>query len=497
MVQLNLKTPAQKRAYVNLRMLLRVIGWLLMVLAGFMTFPLVTSFIYDDSLTMPMAISMGVTFAAAFSLMSLRPKSHDMGKREAILLTSLIWVILSLFAMLPFLLYGTHPSVTDAFFETMSGFTTTGTSVLSSVSELPHSLLLWRCLLQWIGGLGIILFTLAVIPMLNNKGGMLMFNEEVTGITHDKIRPRVSNTAKSLWLIYTSLTLLCIVSLWLTKMNLFEAICHGLSTMSTGGFSTNDMHIHEWNSPYIIMILTVFMFIGGVNFNLIFAAVCGNAKKLFKNDAFIWFCIVIGIGYAVFVLSMWHNDLIHSWQDATITPLFQSVAVLSSTGIMVPDFVKWGPLAYLVLIIFMAIGGCAGSTSGGAKLDRFIILYRFLKNEMYCTMNPSAVKAVKFNGRGISFDRTMKVLAFIAIYFIVVLAGGTVIAMMGVPLAESFFYALSSISNCGIGVDVEGGGSCFALIPDAAKWILSFIMLTGRLELYTVLLLFTRSFWFK
>lgn len=481
-------------AYINFRMLLRVIGWLLMVLACFMSFPLVTSLIYDDSQTLPILISMGITIAASFGMMSIRPNSRDMGKREAILLTAFTWVILSLFGMLPFLLYGSHPNVTNAFFETMSGFTTTGLSVLDTVNFLPHSLLLWRCLLQWIGGLGIILFTLAVIPMLNNKGGMLMFNEEVTGITHDKIRPRVSNTAKSLWMIYISLTVVCILLLWASKMNLFEAICHGLSTVSTGGFSTTDMHVHEWNSPYIIIILTVFMFIGGVNFNLIYIGINGNFRKLFTNDSFRWFCFVILIGYLVFLISMWSRDLIHSWQDALLTPMFQSVAILTSTGLIVPDFKLWGPVAYLVLIIFMAVGGCAGSTSGGAKIDRFIILHRFLKNEMYCTMYPSAVKAVKLNGKGMSNDMTMKVVAFISFYFLVVLGGGLVLSIMGISTADSFFYALSAVSNSGIGVESE---MSFALIPDAAKWILSFIMLTGRLELYTVLLLFSKAFWQK
>lgn len=475
-------------------MLLRVIGWLLMVLAGFMTFPLVISLLYEDSQTLPILISMGVTVVASVSMMSIRPKSRDMGKREAILLTALVWVILSLFGMLPFVLYGSHPNVTNAFFETMSGFTTTGLSVLDTVETLPHSLLLWRCLLQWIGGLGIILFTLAVIPMLNNKGGMLMFNEEVTGITHDKIRPRVSNTAKSLWGIYTCLTILCILLLWISRMNLFEAVCHGLSTMSTGGFSTTDMQIHDWHSPYIVIILTIFMFIGGVNFNLIYIGVHGNFRKLFHNDAFRWFCIVVMAGYVVFLLSMLLNDLVHDWQDATLTPLFQSVSILTSTGLLVPGFAKWGTVAYLVLMIFMAVGGCAGSTSGGAKIDRFIILCRFLKNEIYCTMYPTAVKAVKLNGKGVSYDMTMKVIAFLCFYFIVVLLGGLFLSIMGLSLSESFFYALSAISNSGIGTD-EGGA--LSIIPDAGKWLLSFIMLTGRLELYTVLLLFTKAFWLK
>lgn len=478
-------------------MLLRTIGWLLMVLSGFMIFPLITSIIYHDSEIRPIIQSMVITFVSAMALMCLKPKSRDMGKREAILLTALIWVILSLFGMLPFLICGTHDSISDAFFETMSGFTTTGASVLTTLEKVPHSLLLWRCLLQWIGGLGIILFTLAVVPMLNNKGGMLMFNEEVTGITHDKLRPRVSNTAKSLWLIYICLTIICILLLWASRMNLFEAICHGLSTVSTGGFSTSDMSVRDWNSPYIIIILTIFMFIGGVNFNLIFTTVYGDYKKLIRNDAFKWFCITILVGFIIFTISIIGKGHVHSWQDVTIVPLFQSVSILSSTGLVVPHFPYWGAVPFIVMLIFMAIGGCAGSTSGGAKIDRFIILFRFLMNETYRTMYPSAIKTVKINGKGTSYVIVMKVLAFLCIYFLVIFGGGLVLTMLGVPINEGFFLSLSAISNSGIGADMQSGVSCFSLIPDAAKWILSFIMLTGRLELYTVILLFTRSFWKK
>lgn len=476
-------------------MLLRTIGWLLMVLSGFMSFPLLAAIIYGDSEIKPIVISMGITLGCAFGLMSLKPKSKDMGKREAILLTSLIWVILSMFGMLPFLLCGTHDTVTDAFFETMSGFTTTGASVLGSLKNVPHSLLLWRCLLQWIGGLGIILFTLAVVPMLNNKGGMLMFNEEVTGITHDKLRPRVSNTAKTLWGIYICLTLACIILLWISRMNLFEAICHGLSTLSTGGFSTNDMSVRDWNSPYIIIVLTIFMFIGGVNFNLIFATVYGDWKKLLKNDAFKWFCITLLFGYLVFTISIIGKSHVHSWQEVTIVPLFQSVSILTSTGLVVPHFYHWGSVPYVVMLIFMAVGGCTGSTSGGAKIDRFIIFFKFLKNEMYRTMYPSAVKTVTVNGKGTSYVIVMKVLAFIALYFLVIFIGGFLLTVLGVSFDDSFFYSLSAISNAGM--EVQGGSSCFSMIPAAAKWILSFIMLTGRLELYTILLLFTPAFWKK
>lgn len=484
--------------YINLRMLLRTIGWLLMVLSGFMAFPLITTFLYKDSATQPILLSMAITLASAMALMSLKPRSRDLGKREAILLTSLTWIILSMFGMLPFLLSGTHTSVTDAFFETMSGFTTTGASVLDTLEHVPHSILLWRCLLQWIGGLGIILFTLAVVPMLNNRGGMLMFNEEVTGITHDKLRPRVSNTAKTLWFIYIFFTIACILLLWLSKMNFFEAICHGLSTMSTGGFSTSDMSVGDWNSPYIIIVLTVFMFIGGVNFNLIFATIYGERKRIpWQNDAFRWFCYTIFAGYLIFTISIVAQGLARDWQDFTIVPLFQSISILTSTGLVEPHFASWGAVPYVILIIFMAIGGCAGSTSGGAKIDRFIILFRFLKNEMYRTMHPSIVKTVNFNGRGTSYVIVMKVLAFLALYFMVILIGGILLSAMGVPVSQSFFFALSAISNAGVGLETPGLTSSFAILPVAAKWTLSFIMLTGRLELYTVLLLFTRAFWKK
>lgn len=478
-------------------MLLRTIGWLLMVLAGFMIFPLVTAFIYGDSEIKPILISMAITLLSAVGLMSLKPKSKEMGKREAILLTSLIWIILSLFGMIPFLLCGTHESVTDAFFETMSGFTTTGASVLGTLNGVPHSLLLWRCLLQWIGGLGIIIFTLAVVPMLNNKGGMLMFNEEVTGITHDKLRPRVSNTAKTLWGIYICLTITCILLLWLSSMNLFEAICHGLSTLSTGGFSTKDLTVADWNSPYIIIILTIFMFIGGVNFNLIFTTVQGEWRKLLKNDAFRWFCYVLLMGYIIFTISIIGKSHVHSWQEVTIIPLFQSVSILTSTGLVVPHFMHWGAVPYIVMLIFMVIGGCAGSTSGGAKIDRFLIFFKFLNNEMYRTMYPSAVRTVTVNGKGTSYVIVMKVLAFLALYFLVIFIGGFLLTVLGVPFEKSFFYSLSAISNAGIGTEVQEGVSCISMIPNAAKWILSFIMLTGRLELYTILLLFTPAFWKK
>lgn len=487
----------KSKSYINLRMLLRVIGWLLMIEAGFMVIPLVVGLIYGENETMAFLFSVGLTAIAGGGMMSLRPKSREMGKREAILLTGMTWVILSLFGMFPFLFSHTHLNVTDAFFETMSGFTTTGASVLNSLEGVPKAVLMWRCVIQWIGGLGIILFTLAVVPMLNYQGGMQLFNAEVTGITHDKLRPRVSYTAKGLWMVYISLTALLILLLSFSEMNVFDAVCYGLSTMSTGGFSTSDMSIGEWNSLYVKIVVMIFMFLGGVNFTLIYRCVTGQGVKVWRNTIFRVYLSIIFICYALLCLNLVMRGLIHSVADLTVDPLFQAVSIISSTGLTEPDFYDWGPLAVVVLIVMMFMGACAGSTSGGAKLDRLVVLFKFLNNEFYKMMHPNAVTTVCINGKGTSYTVVQKVLAFLFLYAIVIVVGAVALILLGLPLSDSFFCALSAISNTGLGTDITGIGGNYALVPPAAKWILAFVMLIGRLELYTILLLFTTSFWRK
>lgn len=420
-----------------------------------------------------------------------------MGKREAVVLTGLIWVILSMFGMLPFLICGTHLSVTDAFFETMSGFTTTGASVLNSLADVPRSILIWRCVVQWIGGLGIILFTLAVVPMLNYQGGMQLFNAEVTGITHDKLRPRISFTAQSLWIVYIALTTLLVLLLSFSDMSLFDAICYGLSTMSTGGFATSDMSISETSGLYVKLILIIFMFLGGVNFSLIYKAIHGQFRQAFKNDALKWYIIIIAVCYIILTLNLVLQGLVDSADDVTIDPLFQAVSILTSTGLTEPDFSDWGPIATILLIVMMMMGACAGSTSGGAKIDRFIVLFKFLKNEFYKMMHPNAITTVSINGKGTPQSVLMKTLAFLFLYVIVIVVGGAILALIGLPLKDSLFVSLSAISNTGLGTDITGISGNYYLVPDAAKWLLSFIMLVGRLELFTVLLLFVPSFWKK
>lgn len=488
---------AQHKGYLNVKMLLRVIGWLLMIEAAFMVIPCVVGLFYGEHSTLQFLVCMGVTAGCGMGMVSLRPKSREMGKREAVVLTGMTWIILSLFGMLPFLTCGTHLNVTDAFFETMSGFTTTGATVLNSLEGVPHSILLWRCIVQWIGGLGIILFTLAVVPMLNYQGGMQLFNAEVTGITHDKLRPRVSFTAQSLWLVYICLTTLLIILLAISDMSVFDAFCYGLSTMSTGGFSNSDMSVTEFGNTYIKVVLMIFMFLGGVNFAIIYKMVLGNFKSAFKNDVLRWYLIIILLCYIALTANVVYQGLAHTVDDVTIDPLFQAVSILTSTGLTEPDFADWGPVAVIVLIIMMVMGACAGSTSGGAKIDRFIVLFKFIRNEFYKMMHPNAVTTVCINGKGTPSAVVQKTLAFLFVYVIVIIVGGAILVLMGLPLKDSFFVCLSAISNTGLGTDITGIGGNFALIPGGAKWLLSFIMLVGRLELFTILLLFFPSFWRK
>lgn len=487
----------KKKSYINLVMLLRVVGYLLMIEALFMVVPCIVALAYREQAIYPLLVCLAITGICGGGMTFLKPKSREMGKREAILLTGMTWVILSLFGMLPFLLCGTHMSVTDAFFETMSGFTTTGASVLNTLHDVPKSIIVWRCVVQWIGGLGIILFTLAVVPMLNYAGGMQLFNAEVTGITHDKLRPRVSYTAKGLWGVYIILTVVLIILLSFSKMDFFEAFCYGLSTMSTGGFSTSDTNLYELNSYYIKIVMTVFMFLGGVNFALIYKAAQGKIRNLWKNDALRVYIMMIFIFYALICLNSIIYGLVKGVEDLTIDPLFQTISILSSTGITEPDFIDSGSLSTVVLIIMMFMGACAGSTSGGAKIDRFIVLFKFLKNEFYKMMHPGTVTTVCINGKGTSTAIVQKTLAFLFIYGIVIIAGGMALCLMGIPLRDSFFCALSAISNTGLGTDVTGIAGNYALVPDMAKWLLAFIMLVGRLELFTILLIFTPIFWKK
>lgn len=488
----------KKRISINGMLLAKIIGYLLIIESLFMFGPLLAAFIFDEKTIPAYLISICTTGGCGLLMTLLKPQYKDMGKKEAFFLTGITWIILSIFGMLPFLLCKTHLTFTDAFFEAISGFTTTGASTLTSLENTPKSILLWRCILQWIGGLGIIAFTLAVVPMLNYAGGMQLFNAEVTGITHDKLRPRISNTAKSLWSIYIFLTIVLIILLLFSDMGIFDSICYSFATISTGGYATSDMSLQTWNSTYIQIVICIFMFIGGVDFTMFYAIIEGKKKSFFKYEPFKYYILVVFSCYAILSLNLLMKGMVKDISDITIDPLFQTVSIVSSTGLVEPEFHNWGPLAVFILIILMAVGGCAGSTAGGAKIDRGIVLVKFLKNEIHKMLHPGSVTAVAINKRGIPLNVVQKTLAFLFFYGMIIAASGIILSTLDIPMKESFYYSLASISNnTGPSSPISGISGDYSVLPDLAKWTLAFVMLIGRLEIFTVLLLFTPTFWRK
>lgn len=485
-----------ERALINYPMLLKTMGWLVMIEGGFMIFPVIIALIYGDADWLGFAISAFVTFVCGILMTKrIKPSYSHMGRREGFLLTASVWVVFSLFGMIPFLINLDGISVEDAFFESMSGFTTTGATVLPQGYLLDHGMHLWRALTQWIGGMGIILFTIAVIPMLNSSGGMQMFNAEVTGITHDKVRPRISQTAKMLWTTYISLTALAFVALWIGPMNWFDSLCHAFGTMSTGGYSNHIDGINGFDSAYILVVITIFMYLGGVNFSLIIRALSSGPRVVWKNEVFRIFTGAILVTFVIFFINIAAREGFERWEDLTVKPMFQIVSMFTSTGYTVSGFASWGAIVMGLMFVMMFMGGCAGSTSGGAKIDRMIFLFKYCRNEIRRCIHPNSVTAIMLNGRVQSFGLVSKVIAFLCLYIIVIVAGSLLMMAFGEDLAHSFFSAFSCVSNSGISAGDALYGNDFSVFSPAAKCVLSFLMLIGRLELYTILLLLTREFW--
>ena len=489
----------QHTRYINGRMILKVTGWLLLIEAAFLLIPTAVGLAYGEYDGMVFGCVAAFTAMVGLAMRAIKSNHSNMGRREGFLLTSSVWIWFSMFGMLPFVLGTPHYSVSDAFFEAMSGFTTTGATITEDHMYLPHCMNLWRALMQWIGGMGIILFTLAVIPMLNSAGGMQMFNAEVTGITHDKVRPRISSTAKALWGTYIGLTVALIALLLLGPMDAFDSVVYAFSSISTGGFSTTQTSLLDYNSDYVYIVLMIFMFLGGINFSLIFAAFTGKPKDVWRNEIFrVYVYTVLGF-WALLVINILCQQPLNQlgWQDLTVYPMFQVITTITSTGHDTGHFVWWSSFAISMTMLMLFSGSCAGSTSGGAKLDRIVVLFKNLNNELKRCVHPNAIMSVKIGGKIRPRPVVDKVVAFMCIYVLVITFGGVALTVMGIPLVDAFFSSFSCVSNTGLGAGVTGYGTSFAIIPDLGKWILSAQMLIGRLEIFTVLIIFTRPFWRK
>ncbi len=488
---------------INYLMVLRVLGWLLTIESFFLLLPAAVSVYYGEThVAWAFFNSFVVTFLCGLLMgIGLRSKNRStaMHKREGILLTAVVWIVFSFFGMLPLLFTTTVSNVTDAFFETMSGFTTTGASVISDVEALPRGIVFWRSLSQWIGGMGIILFTLAVLPMLNYKGGVTLFSSEVTGITHERVTPRVSQTAKRLWLMYAGMTVALFVLLLFGPMNWFDSLCHSLSTVSTGGFSTMNDGLHYWHDYYSDIVIIIFMFTCGISFSLLYLLLFnGNYKAVFNNVVVRWYTAIVALGALAIFGRVVYMGFCENTSDRILYSVFDTISAITSTGFSTIDYEESGQFIFFLLLILMFFGGMAGSTSGGAKIDRFVVLFKSVQNEMYKIVNPNAVKSVHLNSKAVPRTVVDKVFAFLAIYVVTIVGVALVLTVLGMPAFDALFNSLSAISNIGFGYgELTGGIDKFANLPDLAKWVLSLEMLVGRLEVFTVIVIFSRSFWFK
>ena len=487
----------QKKSNINTLMVVRIIGWLLMIEAIFMIVPLGVSLYYREfDCVKSFFFSILITlFLGMLTSHIIRPMRMEMYRKEGFLLTSLVWVVFSIFGMLPFLFSGTVSNVTDAFYETMAGFTTTGSTIFVDVESLPKGILLWRSLMQWIGGMGIILFTLAVIPMLNKSGGVQLFNAEVTGITHDKLRPRVSGTAIGLWGVYVGMSIIMVVCLMIGPMDWFDSLCHTLSCVSTGGFSTKNDSIGFWDSRYIDSVVIVFMFLGGVNFSLIYNVLHGKFKPLIENEVLKWYVLLCFIGSLVCFADLYFRGENKNISDCFFDSLFHIVATITTTGFSVESY-SWGQFSLMMLIILMISCACAGSTSGGLKIDRMVVMLKNVKNEFKKALHPNQVISVRLNGKVVPYAHVQRVVAFLVIFTLILVISTTILSLFNISVFDSFFLSLSALCNVGYGPGMIEGG-VFVDLPMAVKWILMFDMLIGRLELFTVLILFTKGFWVK
>lgn len=472
-------------------------GFLLYIETVFLLLCAGVSLIYREDDLNDFLMVAGLTFVVGIILSLLgKGAEKQINRRDGYIVVSFAWLIFSIFGMLPFYISGYIPNITNAFFETMSGFTTTGASILDDIESLPHGLLFWRSMTQWIGGLGIVFFTIAILPIFG-VGGVQLFAAEATGPTHDKVHPRIGVTAKWIWTIYLVLTLSETVLLMFGGMNLFDSVCHSLTTTATGGYSTKQASIAFYNSAYIEYVITIFMFLSGINFTLLFLLfIKGKIQKLIHNTELKWYTATVILFTVITTVGLILTSSM-GIEESFRKAIFQVVSLQTTTGFASADYMTWVPFLWALMAIIMFFGGCAGSTAGAMKSIRMVILGKVAKNEFKRIIHPNAILPVRVDKQVISGPIISTVLAFTCIYISIVVISWLTIMALGVGFSESFGIVVSSIGNVGPGLGKCGPAYTWNALPDAAKWILSFLMLVGRLEIFTVLLLFTPGFWKK
>ena len=484
----------------NIRMVFRTMGALLLIEAFFMTLALGVSLWYNEPDNGVFLLSTIITLLAGLIGLSIGRRAESrMGEREGYVIVAMVWVVFSAFGLLPYYLSGQVPSFTDAWFESMSGFTTTGATIIPDLEVITHGLLFWRSLTQWIGGMGIIVLSIAILPIFG-LNGMQLYAAEVSGLTYEKVSPRIADTAKMMWSIYIVLTAVEVLVLWLCGMDVFDAVCHSFSTIATGGFSTHNNSLEFYDSPAIHYTVTFFMFISGINFVLLIYLLRGKARYFFHDEELRWYSVAVLLFAVLLTLGLyiarpgWSGvEMERAFRDS----LFTVISSMTSTGYTISDYMYWPVVAWVVIFFLMLTGACAGSTAGGIKWVRLAIIMKNGVAEFQRRIHPNAIIPVKLNEKAVSQQTINNIMAFMIFYLFIIVVTVVIFCATGVDFDEAIGSAVSAIGNVGISIGQFGPAGTYANFPVVAKWVMSFVMLIGRLEIFTVLLLFTKVLWRK
>ncbi len=481
------------RNLIHFSIVMKVLSFLLVIEALFMLSSLPFAWYYSESMLPIMysaLITGGIGIVGWWSAGKKDRKS--IGKREGYLIVALTWVVISIFGSLPFILSGSIPNFTDAFFETISGFTTTGASILTDIESVPKNILYWRAMTHWIGGMGIIVLTVAILPFLG-IGGLQLMIAEMPGITPDKLHPRMTATAKRLWGIYVLFTVAEIGLLWLGEMDFFDSVCHSFATMATGGFSTKNDSVAGF-SAYSQYIIIAFMFLAGTNFTLHYFFLHGKLKKVFSNEEFklySWIVVMVTVFLTVGLIVYSNPGIEQAFRDT----LFSVVSIITTTGFVTANYYAWPSYLWMLIFALMFIGGSAGSTGGGVKVIRHLLLVRNSWQELKRSIHPQGIIPVKYNGKSVSQQMIFNVMAFFLMYVLIFSGGTVMLSLLGVDFETSVGASIATLGNIGPGIGHVGPVDNYAFFDPAAKWVLSFLMLLGRLELFTILIVISPAFW--
>ena len=460
-----------------------------------MCLPLAFSLVYRDGDAGAFVLAIALCVLVGGVMFLLTRTRQELRVREGFAIVGLGWTTLAAFGAVPGLLAGAFPGYTEAFFETMSGYTTTGASILTDIEALPHGVLFWRSMTHWLGGMGIIVLSLAILPFLG-VGGMQLFKAEVPGPVPDKLQPRIKETAKILWGVYLLISALETVLLMAGGMSLFDALCHTFGTVATGGFSTKNASIAHFNSLYIELVIIAFMILAGTNFSLHYRFLTGQFRVFGRDHEFLFYIRFLLAVFALVSLMLFFTRHPHIGQALRVAA-FQVVSITTTTGYATADYEAWTGAGQLIMLLLMFIGGCAGSTGGSIKIIRIMIVVKQGGRELIRLLHPSAVLPIRAGGRVIPSEVVTNVLGFFMLYMLVFALGSVIMALLGLDLVTACASVAATLGNIGPGLGTIGPTDNYAHIPATGQWLLSFFMLLGRLELYTILILFVPEFWKK